>query len=144
MNQESFNLDIIELYAMSVRDDDGIPAIELDLTTSEYNLLLFTSEEAVRRYCMLQKPSQIEKIYKLPRKETDDGKIHQVGLIRLARICKLRYKQITGIVFDHPGHTKTIVKYATIDSVINSNITIAPKNKNIIDFLLQAEKEDSK
>lgn len=142
MTQEMFKIDELNLFALNVGDRDGIPAVELDITTNEYNILLFTSMEAARRYCLNKKPDQIESIYQLE-KRAQGGKMIQSSLIRVTRVCMLRYAQITGIIFDHPGHNKSEVRYATIESIVNASKIRAPKdNKSLMDFLAQAEKDD--
>jgi len=142
MTHEMFKIDDLDLFALSVGDRDGIPAVELDITSNEYNILLFTSREAAKRYCLIKKPDQIENIYQLE-KRTQGGKTVQSSLIRVTRVCMLRYKQITGIIFDHPGHTKQEVRYASIESIVNASKIRLPKdNKSIMDFLAQAEHDD--
>ena len=142
MADEMFKIDELDLFAINVGDPDGLPAVALDITTNEYNILLFTSQEAAKRYCKLQKPDQIESIYQLE-KRSQGGNVAQTSLIRITRVCMLRYKQITGIIFDHPGHIKQDVRYASIESIVNASKLRVPKsNKSILDFLAQAEKDD--
>lgn len=132
------------LYAISVNDTEGIPAVEQDLTTNEYNLLVFTSKEAAQRYCYLRKASLVHNIYQLD-KATHKGKLLQTGLMRIARICLNRYQQITGVIFDHPGVSTQEVEYATIKDIVASAKKQIPKSKayaeNLVDYLSAIDDE---
>ena len=142
MTDDDLDLDSLVFYAISVGDPDGIPAVELDITTNEYNALIFTSRLAAYQYCSKVNPKLYEKVYQLDKKEEKDRKF-QVGLIRLARVCALRYANITGLVFDHPGHNKVESRYARMSDVL---ALAAPSSKkarksDLISFIEDAMTE---
>jgi hypothetical protein len=146
MVTEGLNFSSMELYAINVGNSDGIPAVEQDMTTGQYNLLVFTSEEAARRYCYLQQPKQVDSIYRMERRRKD-GNYLQSGLLRVARTCLSNYKQVSGVIFDHPGGPGLPVTYATIEAVASSVKRLVPKEKvkngDLVDYLMQADYEDS-
>lgn len=146
MSEETLDMDTVEFWAINVGNEEGVPAVEQDMSNGEFNVLVFTSQEAAKKYCYMQRPQQINSIYKMTRR-VKNGKVEHSGLIRIARTCMRNYKQITGVLFDHPGTLGLPVKYASIESVAGALKHRIPKEKvrkgDLIDYLMQLEKEDS-
>jgi hypothetical protein len=144
MTDETMNLDNLEFYAIKVGQEDGIPAVEQDLSTGQYNVLIFTSYESASKYCYLRKPTHKDNIYKLDKK-TENKRIIQTGLLRIARKCCVDYKYIGGVVFDHPGVSGKDTIYATMQAVALAARRLVPKEStnNIFEFLARADAEDN-
>lgn len=141
--QSRLDLDKLVFYGITSGDPDGIPAVELDITSNEYNILLFTSEEAANLYCLRKSPENVSNIYRLEKRNLGD-KVLQASLVRITRVCKLRYPQITGIIFDHPGHINNKVNYCSMSEIITAMNTVAPKKEmSISDFVSKVQEDDS-
>jgi hypothetical protein len=141
MTEHVINLDTTIFYAFSVKDPDGLPALEWDPTTGSYNILVFTSYDSAYRYALLQKPSLIESIVELTRTQGPQGKQIQSSLIKIARFALFKAKNISGIIFDHPGHTKAASRYITIEDFVKSHKTKVSRN-TVYDFINRMEEED--
>lgn len=110
-----------EFWAISERSDAGIPAVELDMTTGKYVVLLFSSKDSAKKYCWIRNPSASEHLYPLTRRTVTlpSGKkeVQQVGLIKIARrILLSKMDHITHFVVDHPG-TRGIATYISVEDV---------------------------
>jgi len=108
-----------DFFAISIGHAAGIPALELELTTNNHYLLIFSSELAAHQYCYHRKPDKKDDVYQLERKLIGNDVV-QVGLQRLARRCKNEYKHIVGVMWDHPGLTGKPVEVTSIRDVIAS------------------------
>ena len=101
----------------------GIPAVELDITTGKYVVLLWTSKEAALKYCYVQKPGAEKNLYQLTRRSSKDNtgktQVIQSGLIRIARSLLLsKMAEVTHFVIDHPG-TRGPALYLPVEDVAN-------------------------
>lgn len=145
MSEEKMNTDDMHFWAINVGHDEGIPAVEQDLTNGQFNVLIFTSKEAAQKYCYLRAPGHLNNVYQLDRRR-ENGKTTQLGLMRMARRCLLRYKHIAGVIFDHPGVIGPEVRYATMEDVLSSaRKPLSRENvmdPKLIDYLSKADADD--
>jgi hypothetical protein len=116
---------------------DGIPVLEQEISTGNYNVLVFTSEETAKQYCYQRCPGLTENVLRLDKKFVGND-MQQIGLIRLARHVGINYKSITGFIFDHPGMPGATVEYATVEAVAHllSNLTKETEPKKYANELL--------
>lgn len=139
MTDHLINLENSIFYVFWLKDPSGLPALELDLESNEYNVLVFTSYSAAKRYAVLKKPDLINHITELSVTSYGPKRIKlQAGLIKIARSC-IKTGNATGFLFDHPGHTKAPCHYISVkDFLVSNRAAQAPKN-TIFDFIKQAE-----
>lgn len=138
-------------WAINERSDVGIPAVELDITTGKYAVLIWTSKEAALKYCYLRKPEAAKNLYQLPRRSRRDAlgrpEILQVGLLKVARrILLSRMEEITHFIIDHPGAKGTSMHLSVEDMAylgrkpVPSDLKSAKDLKNFLDAI---EEEDA-
>lgn len=138
MTEHRIDLDKSTFYVFWLKDPSGLPALELDLETNTYNVLVFTSEEAAQRYAQLKKPDLVNHITALSVTYGNKRNRIQAGLIKISRTCLFKMHNVEGFIFDHPGHTKAPCHYISMRDFLNST-KIKPANKTISDFIKQAE-----
>lgn len=135
----------VELYAISVDNEDAIPAVEQDATSNQYHVLVFTDENLAKKYCYLKKPEFMDRIYILDRHYRED-KLVQTGLIRIARVCLNRYPQVTGVIFDHPGVLGQIVHVANMRDIAATATRAISKQRahseDLVSYLANLNKEE--
>lgn len=105
-----------DLFVINTGDKQHIPAMEMDISTGEYSILIFTSYENAQKYCYLKNPDG-EGSIKVLSKQRFGSNIIQSGLLRIARAAEKRHN-ITSFVFDHPG-IRGIAQYAAIKDVLH-------------------------
>ncbi len=110
--------DSTEFYVIRTDSSDGMPVIEQEIQTGNYNVLIFTSEESAKQYCYHRCPDKVEKIRRLDKKYVGN-EMQQIGLIRLSRHVGIYYKNITGFIIDHAGTPGTPVQWASVRDVAN-------------------------
>jgi len=120
-----------EFWAINERSDVGVPAVELDITTGKYVVLVFSSKESAKKYCWVRKPEAVEHLYALQRRTLTlaSGKkeTQQVGLIKIARnIVMNKLDHITHFVVDHPG-TSGSATYIAVEDIAMVGRTPVPK-----------------
>jgi hypothetical protein len=114
----SLNLKTTIFYYIPTDNPDGIPAVEQDFTTHDYNILLFTSEQNATRYAKLKAPYASEHVRVFSQQKIG-GQVRQIGLLRVLNICKSSYPKITGVIFDHPGTINSQIYYSPLVELIN-------------------------
>ena len=124
-----------EFWAISERSNAGIPAVELDITTGKYVVLIFSSRDLAKKYCYVRNPNVVDNLYSLTRrtKTLPSGKkeVEQVGLIKVARNILLgKLDHITHFVLDHPG-TRGVATYISVEDIAMLGRTPVSKNAGI-------------
>ena len=144
-----FSLDLNGYYwAINERSDMGVPAVELDISTGKYLVLLFTSKESAQKFCYVRNPDAAANIYQLPRrirKDETTGKqeVIQTGLIKIAcRILTAKMGEISHFVIDHPG-TRGPATYLSVEDMAYAGRKPLPKDiksvKELSSFLENVE-----
>ena len=138
-------------WAINERSDIGVPAVELDMTTGKYMVLVWTSKESALKYCYMRNPSAARNIYQLPRRsrKDNDGKVEvvQVGLLKIARrIMMAKLGDITHFVIDHPGTAGGRALYLSVEDMAYLGRKPVPSNmksaKDLKNFLETIEDDD--
>lgn len=136
-----FDISQLNFWAINERAESGIPACEMDMTTGNLVVLVWTSRDAALKYCYLKKPEAAGFIQSLPRvsRQNAQGKIEfvQSGLIRIARKIRASpgLSQITDFLIDHPGTAGSPVKYLSINEVAEvGRIHVPPTVKSSKDL----------
>lgn len=151
--EEQVKLDLNAKYfwAINERSDIGLPAVELDMQTGKYNILVWTSKEAAQKYCWLKSPEAVQNLYQLPRRTRKDesGKteIIQVGLLKIARrVMVSKLEEITHFVIDHPGTTNSRALYLSVEDMAYMGRKPVPKEvrsaKDLRNFLDSIQEDE--
>ncbi len=130
--QVKLDLNAQYFWAINERSDVGIPAVELDITTGKYVVLIWTSKESAMKYCYMRNPEAVKNLYQLPRRTHKDAngrvEVLQVGLLKIARrILVSKMEEITHFVIDHPG-TRGPAMYLSVEDMAYLGRKPVPKN----------------
>lgn len=114
-----------DFFAIDVMHHAGIPALEHELTTNKYYILIFTSMQAARLYCYHRAPDKINDVFQMERALIGNDFV-QTGLQRVVRRCLLGYSHIVGILWNHPGLIGAAVEETSLQDVLTASL----KDKN--------------
>tara|TARA_R100001132_G_C3233449_1_gene67078 strand:+ start:12 stop:449 length:438 start_codon:yes stop_codon:yes gene_type:complete len=115
-SKNKLNLDG-SLWTIRTDNADHIPAVELDVTTGNRGVLLFTSKEAAERFCWLRNPDAASKVYELTRRYRDDGSVLQQSLLKMCRKLVVDYPDLNHFVINHPGN-KGHASYISVHDMV--------------------------
>jgi len=145
--QIKLDLSALHFWAINERNDIGIPAVEQDTSTGNYNVLIWTSKESALKYCWVKKPDAAHLIYPLHRRtrRLADGtsEVIQAGLIKIARhIMTGKHREITHFVIDNPGTATGRALYLLVEDMaylgrkpLPQNVRSARDLKNFLDTI---------
>lgn len=145
--QVKLDLNAHYFWAINERSDIGIPAVEQDMTTGKYSVLIWTSKDLALKYCYIKNPHAAKLLYQLPRRSRKDpaGKVEiaQVGLIKIARrILTSRMAEVSHFIIDHPGTAGGQASYLSVEDMaylgrkpVPNEIRSAKDLKNFLDTI---------
>jgi hypothetical protein len=149
--QIKLDLNAQYFWAINERSDIGVPAVELDMMSGKYVVLIWTSKESALKYCYIKNPSAAKNIYQLPRRSRRDAsnnvEVIQVGLLKIARrIMMAKLQEISHFVIDHPGTAGGRAMYLSVEDMAYLGRKPVPKDiktaKDLRNFLDSVEEDD--